>query len=240
MLISFIIGIIFLLAGFVQGVTGFGSALMAMPLLSLFIDVKIAVPLCTLNSVVITTFLALRLKKHLDRKKIFPLCLAAIPGMIVGVTLLKKVSSDNLSIALGILLILYSCYFLMFKIRPRKVPSIWAYLAGFSSGAIGAAFSAGGPPAIIYVTMNDWDRDEIKATLSGFFLFNSYMGATAHAVSGLTTGTVLTFFLYSAPFVLVGTMLGSLCYGRIERSFYLKVIFAFLILMGTMMILTAW
>ncbi|MBU0665594.1 MAG: sulfite exporter TauE/SafE family protein [Proteobacteria bacterium] len=240
MLIQFCISLIFLLAGFVQGMTGFGSALVAMPLLSLCIDVKSAVPLCTLNSVVITTFLALKLKKHLDGEKIFPLCIAAIPGMFVGVTLLKKVSSENLSIGLGVLLVMYACYNLLIKIRQRKLHPVWSYLAGFSSGAIGAAFSAGGPPTIIYATLNDWDKDEIKATLSGFFLFNSYLNATAHAVSGLTTVSVLSSFFYSAPFVLLGTVLGSFCYGRIDRSIYLKVIFAFLILMGTMMIVTAW
>jgi hypothetical protein len=240
MLISLYISIIFLLAGFVQGVSGFGSALVAMPLLSLFIDVKIAVPLCTLNSVVITTFLALRLKKHLDRKKILPLCIAAVPGMLVGVTLLKKVSSESLSIGLGVLLVAYSCYSLLIKIRQRRLHPAWSYMAGFSSGAIGAAFSAGGPPTIIYATLSGWDKDEIKATLSGFFLFNSYLNAAAHAVSGVTTVSVLTLFICSAPFVLLGTVLGSLCYGRIERSVYLKVIFTFLILMGMMMIVTAW
>lgn len=239
MLIQFCISVIFLLAGFVQGMTGFGSALVAMPLLSLCIDVKGAVPLCTLNSVVITTFLALKLKKHLDRKKILPLCIAAIPGMLAGVILLKKVRSEHLSMGLGALLVAYACYNLLIKIRQRKLHPVWSYLAGFSSGAIGAAFSAGGPPTIIYATLNDWNKDEIKATLSGFFLFNSYLNATAHAASGLTTVSVFSSFLYSAPFVLLGTVLGSRFYGRIEKELYLKVIFIFLILMGMMMIITA-
>jgi len=236
MLIPVCIGFIFLLAGSVQGMTGFGSALVAMPLLSLSIDIKSAVPLCTLNSLVITSFLALRMKKHLDRKKILPLCLAAIPGMLVGVTLLKKVSSANISIGLGVLLIAYSCYSLLIKTRQRKLHPGWSYLAGFSTGAIGAAFSSGGPPVIIYASLSDWDKDEIKATLTGFFLFNSAMSATAHAVSGLTTVSVLSSFMYSAPCVLLGTILGSHYYGRIERNVYLKVIFTFLIFMGIMMI----
>jgi uncharacterized membrane protein YfcA len=240
MLIPFSISVIFLLAGFVQGMTGFGSALVAMPLLSLCIDVKGAVPLCTLSSVVITTFLAMRLKKHLDWRKIFPLCIAAIPGIFVGITLLKKVDSASLSIGLGVLLIAYSCYSLLVKSRPRTIHPAWSYMAGFLSGAIGAAFSAGGPPTIIYATQSDWNKDEIKATLSGFFLFNSYCNATAHAVSGMTTVSVLSLFLYAAPCVLLGTVLGSHCYGRMERAVYLKVIFAFLILMGTMMIVSAW
>jgi uncharacterized membrane protein YfcA len=37
-----------MVAGFTQGVTGFGFGLLAIPLLSLFIDIKAAVPLCSL------------------------------------------------------------------------------------------------------------------------------------------------------------------------------------------------
>jgi len=239
MVVPVCISFIFLLAGFVQGMTGFGSALVAMPLLSLWIDVKSAVPLCTLNSLVITSFLALRMKNHLDREKILPLCLAAIPGMIVGVTLLKKVSSEGISIGLGSLLIAYSCYGLLVRIRQRKLHPGWSYLAGFSTGAISAAFSSGGPPVIIYASMSDWNKDVIKATLTGFFLFTSVMSASAHAVSGLTTTSVLSLFIYSAPSVFVGTMLGSHYYGRIEKQVYLRVILLFLIIMGIMMIVLA-
>ncbi len=233
-----LIGLIFLLAGFIQGMTGFGSALVAIPLLSLFLDIKSAVPLCMLNSLVITTFLSLKMRQHLDRKKITPLCLAAVPGIIVGSTLLKHVSSTVIRISIGILLVAYSLYSLFSKPKPRKLHKAWSYVAGFTSGAIGAAFSAGGPPTIIYTTLNGWSKDEIKATLSGFFLFNSYLTASAHAVSGLTTLQVFSFFLVSAPFVLLGTVLGSICYGRIPRGLYLQLIFAFLVLMGTMMIFT--
>lgn len=230
------VGVIFLLAGFVQGLTGFGSALVAMPLLSLSLDVKTAVPLCTLNSVVITTFLVLRLKKHMDWRRIAPLCLAAIPGLMVGIGLLKQVSSRSLSAGLGILLFSYSLYSLSVQVAPRPLGRLWAYVAGFFSGAIGAAFSAGGPPAIIYATLNDWEKDEIKATLSGFFLFNSYMIASTHALSGMTTRTVLSLFFYAAPFVFAGTLLGSMYYGRVNKARYLKVIYCILAGMGVMMI----
>ncbi|WP_456384925.1 TSUP family transporter, partial [Desulfolithobacter sp.] len=58
-------GTVFLAAGFVQGLTGFGSALVAIPLLSLLMDVKTAVPLCTLNGMIITMYLGWRLRNHL-------------------------------------------------------------------------------------------------------------------------------------------------------------------------------
>lgn len=235
----FLTAAIFLLAGFIQGMSGFGSALVAMPLLSLFLEIKSAVPLCILNSVVITTFLALKMKRHLDRKKIFPLCFAAVPGVVVGATFLKQVASETIQTTLGALLCAYSLYSLFSHPTPRRLPSIWAYLAGFASGAIGSAFSAGGPPTIIYSTLNNWDKDEIKATLSGFFLFNSYLIASVHLASGLTTMKVFTLFLVAAPFSLLGTVLGSHCYGKIDRKTYLKLIFTFLLAMGMIMISTS-
>jgi len=236
MLPPLLISIIFLLAGFVQGVTGFGSALVAIPLLSLVIDIKGAIPLCILNSLVITTYLSLKMRRHLDIQKILPLCIAAVPGIIIGSTLLKRVGSTYIRITLGILLIVYSLYSLFSSPKPRTLHKAWSYVAGFLSGAIGAAFSAGGPPTIIYTAMNDWKKDTIKATLSGFFLFNSYLIAAVHAIEGLTTIEIFTYFMISAPFVLLGTVLGTICYGKIPRELYLQIIFAFLTAMGIIMI----
>jgi len=237
MLIPLLISMIFLLAGFIQGVSGFGSALVAIPLLSLIIDIKAAVPLCILNSLVITTYLSLKMRKHLDTKKILPLCIAAVPGIIVGSTILKQVGAGIIRVCLGVLLVAYSLYSLLMTPKPRKLHRAWSYLAGFLSGAIGAAFSAGGPPTIIYTTLNDWKKDTIKATLSGFFLFNSYLIAVVHAIDGLTTVEIFTYFMISAPFVLLGTVLGTICYGKIPRERYLQIIFAFLTAMGIIMII---
>ena len=216
--------------------TGFGSALVAIPLLSLFLDIKSAVPLCILNSLVITTYLSLKMRKDLDGKKILPLCIAAVPGIVLGSTLLKQIDPAIIRRSLGILLVIYSLYSLFASPKPRKLHKAWSWVAGFSSGAIGAAFSAGGPPTIIYTAMNDWEKDSIKATLSVFFLFNSYLIAAVHAIDGLTTLETFTYFMISAPVVLLGTVLGSISYGKIPHALYLKIIFAFLVLMGIMMI----
>ncbi len=232
----FAIGMIFFLAAFVQGLTGFGSALIAIPLLCLVVDIKFAIPLSVLTSLIITSLLTLKLKSHLDIRKLLPLCLSTLPGIAVGATLLKHVQSETMALLLGILLICYSSYNLFFTPKPRAIHHGWGYLAGFCSGAIGSAFSAGGPPAIIYTTLTGWSKDYIKATLTGFFLFNSIMVATAHGISGLTTQSVLISFLYSSPFVFAGTLLGSFCYRFLAGKIYLKTVYLFLIVMGMMMI----
>ena len=236
LLTSLYIGLIFLFAGFVQGLTGFGSILVAAPLLCLIIDIKAAVPLCMLSSVVITSVLTFQLKQQCDYKKIAPLCIGTLPGIAFGVTILASMHSGTIRFFLGLLLILYSLYSLLFTLKPRNLHQGWSLLAGFLSGAIGAAFGTGGPPTIIYTTLNNWKKDEVKATLTSFFLFNSLIISITHAISGLTTKTVFTYFLTAAPFILIGTLAGSRLYRFLTGEKYIKLIFFFLIVMGILMI----
>ena len=74
------LGIVALCAGFIQGLSGFGSVLLSLPLLALFLDVKTAIPLVALLAVALTIFLLVQLRAHWDWKKIYPLCLGSLPG----------------------------------------------------------------------------------------------------------------------------------------------------------------
>jgi uncharacterized membrane protein YfcA len=236
MTVYFFLFLIFLAAGFTQGVTGFGFGLLAIPLLSLFIDIKTAVPLCSLLGILVTAFLSLRLRKHIDRRKILPLLFGCIPGVAAGTLVLKKAPTGLLSLLMGVMLVAYVLYRLAGKQQPRAIHARWAYAAGFFTGAISSAFSAGGPPTIIYATLRGWDKNEIKATLSGFFLAGGLTVITAHALTGLTTGLVLHYFLLSAPVVVVGVLSGSLLYDRIDTGAYLKLLHYLLLGMGVLMI----
>jgi len=229
-------GIIFFLAGFVQGLTGFGSALVAIPLLSFIFDIRTAVPLCMLNGVVITAYMTFTLRYHLDREKILPLLTGALPGILVGVYLLKNSDESFIRCGIGALLIAYSLYNLVASPRPLNPGKAWGYVAGFLTGTIGAAFSAGGPPAIIYSTLTSWSKDEIKATLTGFFLVIGTLTAAMHALTGITTLDTLQIFAVTMPFVLTGTITGSKVSDKINRKTYLNIIYWFLMAMGALMI----
>lgn len=231
--------VIFFLAGFTQGISGFGSALVAMPLLLFFMDAQAAVPLCMLNGLIITSFLSFQLRRHVDWHKIMPIIIGCTPGIYVGARFLKEADSNLIKLLLGILLTGYCLYSLFFKPRPQKVQRYWAYIAGFCTGVIGTAFGAGGPPTIIYTTLHGWEKDDIKATLSVFFFITGVFMAVAHAVTGLTTHAVLQNLSSTALFVLLGVLVGSFCYGKIKRETYLQLILSLLLVMGGMMIVTA-
>jgi len=236
MTIFLISSLIFLLAGLIQGLTGFGGGLVAIPLLCLIMDVKTAVPLSILSGLVITTTMAYELRRLLEWRKILPLLIGSIPGVLVGTVLLKQADPVAINRILGLLLICISSFNLTIKPKPVNPSSIWGYIAGFFSGAITASVGAGGPPAIIYTTLNDWKKDEIKATLTGFFVLNGYVTAAVHAVNGMITPIVLGYFASTLCFVLAGTFVGSRISGRIHRRTYLRIVYLLLMGLGLMML----
>jgi uncharacterized membrane protein YfcA len=229
-------GVIFFFAGFLQGLTGFGSALLAIPLLTLLMDIKAAVPLCMLNGLALTCYLSLHLRTHLDPKKILPLLVGSLPGIVAGASLLARVDSHLLRMAIGLLLITFTLYRLLMRPRPLRLAGWWGYIAGFFTGAIGAALSAGGPPAIIYTTLTGWNKEEIRATLSGFFVISGLITVVVHALTGVSTLATLSCFFLTVPFVLMGTICGSRMSGRFSQEAYLRLVHYLLLGMGLMMI----
>lgn len=229
-------GFIYLLAGLVQGLTGFGAALVAIPLLCLVMDVKTAVPLTILNGLIIVSYLAYVLRRHMDGRKIMPLLLGALPGVLLGALVLKQINPHFLKMMLGAVLLCYSLYNVFKKERRVGVSPIWAYPAGFLTGFLTATLSAGGPPTIIYMTRTDWNKEEIKATLTGFFLITASFTVLVESIGGLISASLCLDLLVTAPFVLCGTMVGSRLTGKINREVYLRIVFIFLAVMGVVML----
>lgn len=230
-----LVSLIFCLAGFAQGLTGFGAALVAIPFLCFIMDVRMAVPLTILVGAVINTYMVTILRHHLDLKKITPLFIGSVPGVLLGVVLLKEINQDIMKQILGVFLISYSTYNLLYSPKPLNPSKVWAYFAGFLTGVITAALSAGGPPTIIYTTLTDWEKNVIKATLAGFFAINGYFALVAQAATGIITLSILKLFVFTLPCVLLGTALGSKYADKVNRQTYLRIVYLFLAAMGLMM-----
>lgn len=227
-------------AGFIHGFIGFGAMLLALPLLSLLLDIKTVIPLGALVGLLVAAIIYWQMRSQLEWSDLWPMFLAALPGIMVGGLLAKILSHQVLSWILGCALILYSSFRLLFASHHLVVRARgWPYFFGFLSGLLGGSLSAGGPPAVIYTSLKDWRGDRIKATLQAFFLVTDIVIMATHAVLGLTTTRVLSLFGVSLAFVFLGTCLGSLLYGKVSERFYRHLLLIVLVLMGMMMIYRA-
>ena len=227
---------VFLFAGGVQGLTGFGAGLVGVPLLVLMIDIKLAVAVSILQGLIITSSMAYDLRRYFDWGKIMPLLLGGIPGVLVGGYVFKHVNPDWLQMFLGVILISYSVFNLLFRPKPLYLSSLWGYIAGFLTGAISSVISVGGPPSIIYTTLTGWKKEEMKATLTGFFLFLNIFVIVVYFFGGLFTLKALHYFALTVPFVFLGTLLGSRSSRRINQKVYLRLVYILLIVMGVIML----
>jgi len=227
--------LILFLAGFTQGMSGFGAVLVSIPLLSLILDIKVVIPLAALAAEVITLIVLVQLRHHLEWKKICPLIISSIPGIAAGVYFLKKVDQSIIHIILGTTLIIYSMYSLFSK-RPLKgIRAGWAYFFGFLGGCMGGAFSASGPPVIVYTSLSSWSKDQIKVTLQGYFILSGFFVIAGQATGGLTTVEVLRLFAASIPVLALGTYVGSFFYGMIPETGYRRIILIMLAVLGLFM-----
>jgi uncharacterized membrane protein YfcA len=224
--------VIMLMAGFIQGFSGFGSVLLYLPLLALFMDVKTAIPLVAMMGVLLTILLLVPLWKDLEWDRIWPLLVGALPGVPLGVYILKSLNGRLILIFLGSILVCYSLYSLFFKVVHRELGRKWAYFTGFLSSCFGGAFSAAGPPVIVYVSVQPWRKELIKVTLQGFYFVSGLMVISAQAVTGMVTDRVLELFFYSLAPLTIGTYAGHFFFGKIREETYRRVILILLLCLG--------
>jgi len=227
------------MAGFIQGLSGFGSVLLSLPLLAIFINIKTVIPLVALYGMVLTIILIIQLWTFIELNKVLPLLIGAVAGIPLGVLFLKKMDTGIIQLIVGLILILFSLYSLFLKPPHRTISERWGPVFGFIGGCLGGAITATGPPVIVYTSLQPWTKDSIKATLQGFFLFSGMLVVISHAVSGVTTWTVVRFFLVSLPFLIIGTYVGSFFYAKVKEEGYKRIIYSLLALLGLFMIVKA-
>ena len=231
-----LICLIAFLAGFTQGLSGFGSILISLPLLAIFLHIKIVIPLAALFGLSMTIMLLIQLRKAVEWKEVYPLLVGALPGVPFGVLFLKRMDKEIIQLVLGIILVSYAIYGLLFKLSNRWTKRGWAYFFGFLGGCFGGALSASGPPVIVYVSSQSWGKSKTKATLQGFFLFSLAVVVFFQIINGLTTLSVFRFYGVALPWLILGSYAGSLLYGIIREEYYRKVMLILLAGMGGFMI----
>jgi uncharacterized membrane protein YfcA len=223
-------------AGFTQGFSGFGFVLVALPWLTLLLPIKTVVPALNLMLCCISLILLVQLRRYLQWSKVTPLLIASLCGIPLGVYVLKTVAPWKLELLLGAVLISFPFYYRYTNLSALRLHPGWAYLAGFCSGCLGGSLGTYGPPIIVYTALQPWDKDEIKATLVGFFFIASLGTFGFQAYSGLVTAKVVTMVCWSFPFLALGVFCGSFCYAKTASENYRRAITAMLFALGLLLV----
>ena len=231
------IGLIIFVSSVLQGVFGFAFVLVGMPLLSFFLDIKFVAPLIALFLPLITGILTFRSRASFDYRKLLPLVVGAAVGIPLGIYFLIEFSDKLIKTTLGVFLVVYSSYSLLTRRVPFRLPAWSAYVMGFLAGALGGVFNTTGPPAVLYVSSQEWSKTNIVASLNFFIFITSIMVLMVHLFSGNITREIFTTFLVFIPAMLAGMFLGIRGHRGFSEDKYRKCLFALLIVMGVIFLL---
>jgi uncharacterized protein len=220
----------------IRAVFGFGNALIAMPLLAMAsIGMKTAAPLVALIASVQAFLMIVNDWRIIDMKSTWRLLASSIPGIPLGLLLLKGPYESAGKIILALIIIGFSCYCL-FRPRLIELRREWtAYPFGFVAGILGGAYNSNGPPIVIYGTARKWPPDRFRANLQGYFFPAGLIINMSHGLGGLWTPTVGWYLLLSLPVVLLSMWVGNRLHRLIPPGHFARYVHFLMILIGLML-----
>ena len=230
-LLAVVAGIAFL-AAFVQGVTGFGSALVAMPLLAPVVGVREAAALVALLSLAVNFALLLPARRELPWRRVAPLLAGSLAGIPAGVLLLAGTDPRLARGLLGISLVATSLAMLRARhptIGPGKGPAL---ALGAIAGLLGGAFNINGPVVTLYAAARGWGREETHPALQLYFLASGLLIVALHGVAGVTSRQVLLASAVSMPALGLGSIAGWAVHRRVSEERYRRLLLLTLLASG--------
>lgn len=223
-------------ASLVHATLGFGTALVAMPLLALTVGVRLATPLVGLVALTNVALLLARTWRSVDLQVAWRLLLASAAGIPVGVLTVRFASEHAVKAILGVLLSVFGLYSLTRLGLPISTRQVWLYVFGFISGVLGGAYNINAPPVVMYGAMQQWPVERFQATLQGYFLPAAVLICVGHGVGGLWTQAVLGLYLVALPLVLLALFLGRRLSRHIPTAMFQPLLYGALIILGLLLL----
>jgi uncharacterized membrane protein YfcA len=222
----------------VFGLTGFGSAIVAMPLLVQVIPLRTAVPLMLVFDLSAAVLLGLKNLHAIERREVLRIIPFMLAGMGIGVLALVRAPERSLLVLLGLFILAYAGWSLLRRGTPAPLGAFWALPFGLVGGMFTAMFGTGGPFYTIYLTRRLADKAVLRATITGTIFFSGLARLALFTGAGLYHDRrLLTLAAALLPFALGGLWLGNHMHSRLPAARVVQAIWGLLILGGASLVM---
>lgn len=224
-----------LLAYAVFGMTGFGAAMVAVPILVQVMPLQLAVPMVVLFDLVCTALVGGSNWRRVcvpELKRIVPWMLL---GIGVGVTLLHHLGARWPLIALGSFVLLVCARNLLTRAGAPRPPIArrWVLPFGVAGGVFSALFGTGGPVYTLYLQRRLPEVDQFRATISVVILLSGISRALAFGASGLYAQPAILWLAAALlPVSLLGVFIGSRLRTRVSPAALQRLVLLLLAVAG--------
>ena len=223
-----------LAGGFVSGLAGFGTALMALGIWLYVLPPATAVPLVMICSIVAQTSTLPSFWRSIDFRLVWPFVIGGLAGVPLGTLLIAHADPHVFKLSFGVLLLVFpaALYFNRDTIAISFGGRIADAAIGFAGGILGGLAGLSGPIPTLWASVRGWDKHERRGV---FQIFNwTVLSASLclQAGTGLVTAEVLRFALFALPGTVFGAWLGAWTFHALSDRNFRDVVLGLLFLSG--------
>jgi uncharacterized membrane protein YfcA len=194
-------------AALVQSVSGFGFALLSVPLMALLIDAKDAVVVAALFGLASSTVLATRVHHGVVWPVARRMLASAALGMPLGLVVLLTVDERVLRLIIAVAVLAF-VGLLLAGATVRGSGRGVDLVSGFVSGVLNTSVSTNGPPLVLALQARGLTPVEFRGTISVVLVGSSIVGNVLLGAAGRWTGEVGRALLVGSPALIVGWVIG--------------------------------
>jgi len=224
-----VIGAAVLFAACIQTITGFGFSLFAVPIMSMAIPTESAVIIAATLSTFTSGGQAYSERHHGDRRSIVRLLAAAVVGLPFGLAILIVTTSQQLKIALVVVILL----FLVVNLRGITLDRAGTAVEigfGFLAGVLSTSLSTNGPPLVMALHPRHLPPPKFRATIAMVLVALGSLSLVLFAISGRFHIDIMIALLVALPTMFLGFFAGHRFRGRIEPTGFRRLVTLLLIL----------
>jgi len=223
-----------LAGGFVSGLAGFGTALMALGIWLYVLPPSIAVPLVLICSIVAQTSTLPSVWRSIDFRLVWPFLIGGLAGVPLGTLLIAHADPQGFKLSFGVLLLVFPTvlYFNRTPIAPSFGGRAADGMVGFAGGILGGLAGLSGPIPILWANLRGWGKDERRGIFQTFNWTVLSAALCLQAGTGFITQEVLWLALLALPATLFGAWLGARTYHALSDQNFRDVVLGLLFLSG--------
>lgn len=222
--------IIIFVSSVLQTSTGFGFSILATPFLILIFDVREAIQINLLLSLVISAVVIYRIRRDVDWAIFKRLSIGSIVGLPVGIGIFLIVNMTWLKMVVGVMILVLTIL-LILKFRSRQTTRR-DFVIGGLSGAFTTSIGMPGPPILLYFSGAGITKEMLRATTLAFYLVIYAASFMVQIVFAGTSTIVWTQSLYALPVVLIGLILGEWLFPKINQDQFRLFVYGLLLFTG--------
>jgi uncharacterized membrane protein YfcA len=212
-------------ASLARGFSGFGGALIFVPLASAAVGPQVAAPILMVIDGIAQLALLKNAWRQANRRDVGIMAAGAFIGIPLGVAILAYIDAITLRWAI-VALVVAMLALLMSGWRYHGQPNVPTTLGvGFSAGILSGAVQAAGPPVVAYWLGGSNSALTVRANIILFFFCTSVVTGVSYLATGLLGLDVMLLSALTAPGYALGMFLGTRMFGLASDAMFRRICF---------------